>query len=583
MKIHKWILIVSNLMALTLLAGCVWAEIAEADNNPPSSVFLYREIYLPESTGENAKKLGLNSLDNDWGIWGHNLHSALPEKKSETIFAKVNGATNHNQYCFTSDKLFDYVEDYIDSKYDEDEEIRFAILPNDNEIVCLCSECVEIGNTRHNASPALFHFIDRLAERFPNHLFFTSYYRTARGLPKEKLPSNVGVLVSAMEYPLSAVATPQEEEFMRLLEAWKQKTDRIFIWDYINNFDDYFTPYPVFDIMQRRLQKYVDNGVTAVFLNGSGTEYSTFSRMKAEVLAKLTEDPSVDWREVLKENAMKHYPVTGEVIADFLISQEDFVKTKGKELPLYEGVAKAIETYLPEENFIEFHNKLRNLRKKTQGEEREYVDRLCAAMALTRLELKRMEGNIKDADPLLEDLMLLQNYSAPFYSESCWPVDTYISDYKFLLEDARKNSKNNILKGEKLVALNPLDPDYSDISILTDGLLGIPSNYHSGNLIMSPESKMQIAIPYIPGMKKIRVCMSYNPAYRVALPLEITLREGGKQLGSYKPDYNAGANHRGHVFYEFDVPSNTSGTLILTLFKNPDTHSMALDEVMAFS
>ena len=583
MNRQKLILVLSNLMALTLLVSCVFAEMAEAGDT--DSVFLYREIFLPESTGENAKKLGLNSLDDDWAIWGHNLGVVLPEKPSENIYAKKGGVTLRNQYCFMSDRLYDYIVDYIENKYDDEDHVRIAILPNDNEIVCLDSKCVEIGNTKHNASPALFNMIDRLARRFPNHLFFTSYYRTARGLPKDSLPENVGVLISAMDYPLSAVSTPKEQEFMRLIQAWKQKTGRILIWDYINNFDDYFTPYPIFDIMQRRLQNYVDNGVTAIFLNGSGNEYSSFSGIKAEVLAKLTADPNIEWRPLLQEIAKKHYPVTGDVIADFIISQEDFVKTKGKALPLYEGVEKAVETYLPEELFVEFHNKLRSLKPQTEGKEREYVERLVGSMALTRLELNRMKGVTRGAEELLEDLRLLKNqnnWSAPFYSEACWTVDNYISDYDFLLKTAKETEKGNRLKGEKLVALNPLDPDYSDISILTDGVLGIPSNYHSGNLIMSPDSKMQIAIPYQPGMKKLRVGLSYNPAYRVALPAEVTLREGGKNLGTVYPDYGMANGHKGHVFLDFDVPGNTSGTLILTLFKDPDTHSMAVDEIFAF-
>lgn len=570
----------SCLLSSWTMEGCT-ATTAEAQTGDTGeSVFSYREIYLPESTGDNAKKLGLNTLDHDWGLWGHNLGDILPEKKSESIFAKRNGVTIHDQFCFSSDRLYEYIEEYIDNKYDEDEQVRFAILPNDNEIVCQCSKCVEIGNTKRDASPAVFHLINRLAERFPGHRFFTSYYRTTRGLPETKLPENVGVLVSAMDYPLSPVETQKELDFIRVLQAWHQKTDRIFVWDYINNFDDYFTPYPVFDIMQRRLKIYADNGVSAVFLNGSGTDYSSFSRLKAEVLAEMTKNPDIDWKEKLREKAKEYYPVTGDVIAEFLLAQEDFVKSRGKELPLYEGVSKALDTYLPREEFIKFHDELRKLRPKTEGDERKYVDRLVGAMALTRLELNRMNGNLGGSRELLEDLKQLEGYNTPVYSEANWTIANYIRDYERMLEHMVSDGNKNILKGEKLMALTPLDEGYSDISILTDGMLGIPSNYHNGNLIMSPKNYTKIAIPPTEGLKKLRVCLIYNPAYRVALPEEVILTaSGGKEIGKVQPSYPA--DNSGHVFVDFNVPSN-SGSLVVTLVKDPEVHSMAVDEIEGY-
>ena len=576
---QRLMLFCSCVASLGAFIGCAMATAADNDNS--DSAFVYREIYLPESTGDNAKKLGLNNLDNDWALWGHNLKNILPEKKSESIYAKKNGATHRNQFCFMSDRLFEYISEYIDNNYDEEDVARFAILPNDNEIVCMCAKCVEEGNTAHNASPAVFNMINRLAERFPNKIFFTSYYRTTRGLPSKPLPENAGVLVSAMDYPLSPVETAAENEFIKILQAWKQKSNRIFVWDYINNFDDYFTPYPVFDIMQRRLKIYADNGVTAVFLNGSGSDFSSFSRLKAEVLAELTKNPDVDWKEVLMNKALLHYPVAGETIANFLIAQEDFVKSKGKELPLYEGVSKALDTYLPQEEFVSFHDELRRLLPKTEGVERTYVERLIGAMALTRLELNRMNGHLEGSRRLLADLKSLDSHNAPIYSESSWTVENYIRDYERMLDHAENNSKKNLLKGEKLMALTPLDQDYSDISILTDGMLGIPSNYHSGNLIMSPKSYSKIAIPEVEGLKKLRVCLSYNPAYRVALPQEVVLQSQGKEIARVEPAYPE--DRSGHVMLDFKLPSSAKGSLVLTLYKNPEIHSMAVDEIEGFA
>ena len=73
------------------IAGCNTPRQFEPDLT--KSAFKYGEVYLPEAIGVHADSLGLNSLDKDWGIWGHNLYKVLPEKPSESIYAKENGIT----------------------------------------------------------------------------------------------------------------------------------------------------------------------------------------------------------------------------------------------------------------------------------------------------------------------------------------------------------------------------------------------------------------------------------------------------------------------------------------------------------
>lgn len=572
------LLLTLSITAGLSVTGCMKAEAADAGDNSDAA-FGYREVYLPESTGENARALGLNNLDNDWALWGHNLANILPEKKSETIYAKRNGSTAHNQYCFMSEKLYEYISEHIDRKYGDDTSARFAILPNDNDIVCLCEKCVEIGNTPKDASPALFNMINRLAAQYPNHHFYTSYYRTAKGFPEERLPENVGVIVSTMDYPPSYVPTAEENQFLNILARWNHKTNRIFVWDYVNNFDDYFTPYPILGIAARRLKLFKDNGVTSVFFNGSGQDYSTFSDIHAEVLAQLTRHPDADWKKLVRETASKLYPVAGAEIANFIIAQEDFAEQQAQVLPLYEGVNKALTTYLPKEEFITFHDKLRALEPDAGAEERIRLQKLLGALAMTRLEINRIDAKTDGSRSLIEDLRHLPMQNIPAYSEAGWSIDRYISDYQQLLDHEAQTSKKNILKGDQVVALTPLDQDYTDISILTDGVLGIPSNYHSGNLINTPESYMEIAVPDRHNMKKLVLNLAYNPAYKIGLPSQVILRAGDREIKRVEPSYPN--NLSGHVRLEFDVPEHT-GSLVFTLVRDPELRSMAIDEIEAY-
>lgn len=563
----------SIVLGILLSPSCTPARPVEQETN----AFGYREVFLPQGIGKKAKDHDLNSIDVDWGIWGHNLGKVLPEKHSESVYAKVNESTLKSQYCFSSNRLYDYITQYIDDNYSSTDHTRFSIIPNDNDIVCLCVKCVAAGNTEEDASPAVFNMVKKLASRYPNHQFYTSDYRTTRDLPTDSLPPNAGVMVSAMPYPFSLTPSTAKDQFLTTIDDWGAKTDNILIWDYINNFDDYFTPYPNLGVMQDRLRNYRDHNVSAVFLNGSGSDASSFSNLKTIVFADLLKNPDNNWEILLVEKAKELYPVTGETIANFMLAQEKYVKENNISLPMYEGVAVAERTYLPLHLFLNFHDSLLMLRDKTVDDERAYIDKLLPKLAMTRLELKRLERNMSDTEPLLESMENLKNLKVTSYNESGWQVENYIKDYRFMLNHYKEMEGKNLLKGETLTVLTPLDPDYTDVSILTDGLLGMPSNYHNGHLINSPEKKTDVSIPYKPGATKLRVWLSYIPGYRIYLPESVSLSATGMDKVTVNTSYPK--DYVGHYPVEFQLPSTIKGPLTLTLVKDPEKHSMAIEEI----
>ncbi len=562
-----------SFICVPLLFQCTHARI---ENNSP---FAYKEIYLPSAIGEHAEATGLNSVDVDWGLWGHNLRKVLPKDVSMLVFASIGGQRTTEQFCFSSDKLYEYIEDYIEEEFGERDCHRFAILPNDNRLVCQCTACLRAGNDEKNATPAVVGMIERLAKRFPNHLFFTSSYLTTAKVPDHVLPQNAGVLVSAIDYLLSPGVTSYETAFERLLQQWNSKVEHLYVWDYINNFDDYFTPFPIFKVMQRRLQLYVRNDVDGIFLNGSGTDYSTFEHLRTLVLNDLLIQPDTNVEQLIEQHCTECYPVTGKMIAQFLLFQEEWTQQKGEMLPIYEGVKKAKETYLPAQEFIAFYDKLEAQIPNLSGQEKTDVERLCKAMALTRLELMRIDGNIKGYQPLLKKLSELHQEGVDIYSESCWGVDTYVNDFTKIADYANSGRKNYLL-GEELVALTPLDEEYQDISMLTNGLLGLPSNYHCGQLLSTATPALKIRIPYKEGMKQLRVWMTNNKLFHIILPKKIILSINGKEIGEALPEFDPMRPERAIV--KFDIPEEAKDSFLLTIERDTEERTMAIEEIEAF-
>lgn len=545
-----------------------------------SSPFEYRDVHLPELSQEETRQLKLNSVDRDWGIWGHNLSVVLPDNPAPSVYARLGNSINNNQFCFSSEALFRYIRDYINDNYGRESGVRFAILPNDNGIVCQCPECKEHGNTATDASGALYYMLERLTEEFPKQLFFSSYYRTTSQLPSKPLPDNAGVLISAMSYPLSPVHTPAEDEFEALLRRWAKYTRRLYVWDYINNFDDYLTPVPIFNVVQRRLRMYDDAGVRGVFFNGSGADYSTMSRLKTHVLAAMLRDPDTDWSVVLKEKCDELYPVTGNVIYEFMKRQEEVLAESKKAIPLYEGVQTESKIYLPISDFVEFQLELYELLPMIKDPEYSEVRLMSRAMLFTSLELKRIVGDTVGTARMLNGLQRGAERGIVAYSESGGSTESYINEYRYMLDHAATIGRKNLLKGVQLVPLTALDEDYNDISILTDGLLGLPSSYHCGQMLSSATPSLRIAIPYVQGMRHLRVNMTKNAIYHIGLPQRITLSVDGNEIGSVVPRTETLNPHRASVV--FDIPAGTTGTLVLNVVRNQEERTMAIDEIEGY-
>lgn len=563
---------------LTVPLLCCCAQ--SVNTTKDKGIFEYKEIYLSDALGQQGKELGLNSVDEDWGLWGHNLRRVLPLNHSSQVYATVEGQRTKEQFCFSSEQLYEYIANYIIDTYGENDTQRFAILANDNELVCQCQLCRKAGNTPHNTSPTVLTMIERLARRFPRHLFFTSHYSTAKTVPAHRMPENTGVLVSAMDYPLCSVETEHDKRFENLLRQWGEKMNHVYVWDYINNFDDYFTPFPIFRIMQRRLQMYARCNVKGVFLNGSGSDYSTWQYIHTMVLADLLKNPDLDCAKLIKSHCEARYPKAGKLTADFMLKQEDWTAKRGKALPLYGGVSQAVNCYLPAKEFIDFHNAFAALVPETSGDERRVMDRLCRAMSLTRMELMRLSGDINGYQTYHDHLAALKGKNTEVYSESCWTVETYLKDYEEMAQHAAESKDHNLLLGKKLTALSNLDEEYNDIVILTDGLLGLPSNYHCGQMISSTKTALLIGVPRVPGMKKICVWTTRNTPCHILFPEKITLTCGGVTIAEAIPEPTPSNADRSVA--ELYIPTTAKGDLVLHIVRNTQDRTMAIDEIESF-
>ena len=553
--------------------------------------FEYRDIYLP--TNLDADMSGIlctNNIENDWGIWGHNLHRVLPEERSEEIYALTGGKRNKEQYCFSSDELFNHISNYITDNFGDGE--RFAILPNDNDIVCQCPECTKAGNSKTNATPAATGMLRRLAIQFPTHQFFTLAYRTTREACKTELPDNCGVFVSAIEWPLcTSIDDKAATKFRSTISKWQEKTANIYIWDYINNFDDYLTPFPVLSTMQKRLQTYRELGVKGIFLNGSGYDYSTFQHTHTCILAALMINPDAPLEELIDDHFTRRYSTSSEICKEYYLRLMEAFDKPGKSISWYSGIEETQKKYLDPKEFTTFYQELADKVSDTHEEEEYRVRRILTALTYTRLEIARsagyadtigyarLEGNKLVPEEKIHTYLhrLADNHTLlefNTYTESGEKIDEYIKSWKkYVLVPEHFSS---LLFGTPLTIHN--NGKSEKTLKLTDGQPGLPNSYHSGWEIL-PTGETQITLPgkLMEQARGIRINFLQMTAHRISTPARIEIWQHNKKLNTTELSPTTNDTHITECHIKTGIENSDNVTL--KIIPGTKGHNTAIDEI----
>ena len=586
--------------------------------------FEYRDIYMPcNQSMDMTLLLGLDNLEIDWAIWGHQLSRVLGsngdnnygfQNMSPDLFARSGGMSHPEQFCFCSEKLYRLTEQYILEQYGDgtDYPNRFTISPNDNAIVCECRQCQFMGNTKGNATPAVTRFVERLAARFPKHTFFIPAYLSTKEVPNHHLPHNVGVFLSAMDYPRAVGSTesPEAQEFFRTLEEWKKVTDTVYIWDYICNFDDYLTPYPILYSMQERFREYRKRGVKGLFLNGSGYFYSTYQEAITFFLSELMINPDLDIPTLVKGYFCDALPHIGEWCTEMYMLMENIARERGSELPMYGGIEDALK-YLDESLYRDFYTKFVELDPdKMTFREKVIYNKTRQIISFSMLELARYHGLDKDGYlyrdenewkvrpellKAVEDLgditdedglfvLTANEHASMDHMDRINEAGVYIADYENECA-AWLNSQpwnGDLLLGQELT-IHTVEGK-STTTRLTDGVTGISQSYHWGWTVL-PQTDLVIELPAegLAGATEMIMGFLNFERHNMAPPSEVTLWANGKLLKTLRRESSTDSYEEGErvVFHaHVQLPENMSYELRFSPSRTR-VKDFAIDEIIA--
>ena len=521
------------------------AIISFKDSKKGNFAFNYREPYLKSNLEEDYDVIiNTNNVEKDWGIWGHQLFNLVNKNPQNAYYSIIDGELNKNQICFSNPATFSFVENYVIDNFGEkaNQKQNFVISPADNGLVCTCSSCSKLGNTKGNASFSVIALVNKLAIRFPNHQFFTIDYISVKTPPTTPMPKNTGVIISSIDIPRKVnldLNNGYVKEFESKVTNWNKVCSTVYVWDYISNFDDYLTPFATLSVCKTNFNFYKKLKIKGIFANGAGYDYSTFNAVHTYVIAALMQDPSLDVNELVTRFCNYYYGNSGQLVADYIIGLEKAMETNNFKLDLYNGVKKMTGTYLNKSDFFEFYKIIADIKDNGSDENNARLNQLYTALTFSAMQIQL-------ANRVDEEFGF-----ATFNDEKIEVREDFKNRYAFLLEQFKKNDifitretegtisnylkdvkktilerkfPTNLLNSKTLKITSELDEDYTDVSLLTDGILGLTTDYHNAWLIVSAQDLVaEISAPKEAGMFHFKFNFLLDERLKMRAPDKIEL------------------------------------------------------------
>ena len=283
---------------------------------------------------ENAKGVAKeNEYGNIEAYWGaHTMGQFVSEKEffdsHPEYFAMRDGKREKGgQLCLSNPEVLEICKERLLKKMDDEPLNRiYSLSQNDNTEFCECEECRKLEEQYGGHSGLILWFVNQVAEAakvsHPDKYVGTFAYWYSRKPPVGIAPlDNVVIRLCNVEccfaHPLEA-GCPQNEEFIKDLDSWKEIAPHLFIWDYIVNYSNYLMPWPNFAVLAPNIRTFRDHNAIGIFEEAQyQSPCSEFDGLKTWVITKLLWDPEQDTEALVKDFIDGYYGKAAPKILEY--------------------------------------------------------------------------------------------------------------------------------------------------------------------------------------------------------------------------------------------------------------------------
>ena len=250
-------------------------------------------------------------------------------------FALHDGKRSPNQLCLTNPDTLRIVIgealDVLQSRHDPDADIQIlSVTQDDNSDYCECAACKTLDDANGSHAGTMVTFANAVADAvkaagYDNVLIDTFAYQYTRKAPTQVVPrDNVVIRLCSIEccfcHMLDDDGCRENRAFMQDLRDWHAICDRIYIRDYTTNYWETVCIYPDFGVLQRNVQIFYENNVRGLFEEGNASSaiHAEFGELRCYLLARLMQDPYLDYDAEMRGFLAAYYGAAAEPIYGFL-------------------------------------------------------------------------------------------------------------------------------------------------------------------------------------------------------------------------------------------------------------------------
>jgi hypothetical protein len=290
----------------------------------------------------------------DWGMWVHTFHTLVPPDKyfadHPEYFSEVNGKRLPTQLCLTNpDVLKVTIQNLRKIIAKNPEATYWSVSQNDNRNYCTCDNCKALDEREGSPSGSIIHFVNQVADQFPDKMISTLAYEYGRKAPKTLRPrENVNIMLCSIEVfrDKSIEEDPTSADFMRDVMEWGKIAKDIIVWDYVIQFPNLISPFPNLQVLQPNIQFFVRNGVTAMFEQGNREVGGEFAELRAYLISKLLWDPEADVDSLMNDFLTGFYGAGGAHIRNYIDEMREALLESEMHLRIFGSPNEAADTYL---------------------------------------------------------------------------------------------------------------------------------------------------------------------------------------------------------------------------------------------
>jgi len=338
-----------NEYSLTPAKTITLPDIDVAEN--PAFRYRQSQNYAMETDSLYALWNRLESPDDVFagGYWVHTFDKLLPSEQygvaHPEYYSYFNGKRHPgkaSQWCLSNPEVLEIAAAKLDSifKAHPDKHIISVSQNDGNYTNCQCNQCKAIDDHEGAPSGSLIHFLNKLADRFPDREISTLAYLYTMKPPAHVKPrKNVNIMLCSIDCnrEVTLAENASGREFVAAMEGWSRISDNIFVWDYGINFDNYLVPFPNFHILGDNIRFFKKNHATMHFSQIASIRGGDFAEMRTWIVAKLMWNPHADTDSLMKVFLNGYYGSAAPYLYQYIKLMEGALIGSGQRLWIYDS------------------------------------------------------------------------------------------------------------------------------------------------------------------------------------------------------------------------------------------------------